>query len=341
MDGPLCIVNSGEAAKSWTSLSSILEFLLKHHADQQSVLVVVGGGALSDVGGLAASLFKRGIRWVSVPTTLLAMVDAAWGGKTAINFGGVKNSVGVYHWPVHWIYDQAMLQSLNERQRFDGWAEILKHAIIGDSDLFQEIQAFWSSQHEKGQVPIGLLPLPTQDLIECALQVKIRIVQQDPNERNLRCLLNYGHTLAHALESSSPHYSHGQAVWLGMLFELQLASHSNLIAEDEALRILEILRAFAPYSGLLRHSTELIDIPTNDTPKGMGAIQTLSPMTGLFTNLPDWKTIWNFMLQDKKTRSGKLTWALPAKVGLGQTGVQIPNDKVMDLYKIWSSNPLI
>lgn len=217
MPGQLWVVNAGEEAKSWDSLSSILEFLLMHKADQQSVLVVVGGGALSDVGGLAAALFKRGIRWVSVPTTLLAMVDASWGGKTAINFGGVKNSVGVYHGPSHWIYDLNLLQTLNERQRFDGWVEMFKHAIIGDPTLLDAIKAYWMEPEPSRSKCPRAMPLPTQELIEAALSVKIRIVQEDPFERDLRRLLNYGHTLGHALESSSNLFSHGQAVWLGML----------------------------------------------------------------------------------------------------------------------------
>ncbi|NBV05343.1 MAG: hypothetical protein EBS08_06755, partial [Cytophagia bacterium] len=249
MNGQLCVVNAGEEAKSWDTLSSILEFLLMHKADQQSVLVVVGGGALSDVGGLAAALFKRGIRWVTVPTTLLAMVDASWGGKTAINFGGVKNSVGVYHWPSHWIYDLNMLHTLNMRQRFDGWVEMFKHAIIGDHALLNAIKGYWMESEPRRSNIAGAMPLPSQDLIESALRFKIHIVQEDPFERDLRRLLNYGHTLAHALESSSNLYSHGQAVWLGMLFELQLALQCEMVAATEARFIYEFLDLLTPYSG--------------------------------------------------------------------------------------------
>ncbi len=314
VDGPLYVVNSGEGSKSWESLSSILDFLLKYQADQESVLVVVGGGALSDVGGLAASLFKRGIRWVSVPTTLLAMVDAAWGGKTAINFGGVKNSVGVYHWPSHWIYDFSSLYSLNERQRFDGWVEIFKHAIIGDAVLFQEVKAFWSSYDLTNKESSGLMPLPDQGLIDAALRVKIRIVQEDPYERDLRRLLNYGHTLAHALESSPVGFSHGQAVWLGMLFELNLAAQGICLHEGEVLPILEFLRLLAPFSGYADESTSIV--------------------------LPPWNTVWDFMLQDKKIRYGQIAWSLPIKAGHGQTGIAIDTQIVKELYEIWLSNPL-
>lgn len=311
MEGPLGIVNPGEEAKTWNSLSFVLEFLLNNQADQQSVLVVVGGGALSDVGGLAASLYKRGIRWVSVPTTLLAMVDAAWGGKTAINFGGVKNSVGVYHWPCHWIYDMDALQPLNERQRFDGWAEMFKHAIIGDSDLFHRIADFLQSEQKADSSKAKLLPLPAEELIDRALQVKIRIVREDPYESDLRRLLNYGHTLAHALESSSPLYSHGQAVWLGMLFELKLAARNQLISESEATTAFDFLRLLAPFSGL-----------------------SLSQFL-----LPDWSTLWDFMVHDKKVRSGHIRWSVPVGIGKGQTGLVVSEDSLSELYGAWSGNP--
>lgn len=313
MPGQLCVVNAGEEAKSWDSLSCILEFLLMHKADQQSVLVVVGGGALSDVGGLAAALFKRGIRWVTVPTTLLAMVDASWGGKTAINFGGVKNSVGVYHWPSHWIYDLNMLQTLNERQRFDGWVEMFKHAIIGDFALLDAIKAYWVEYDASAAESTRAMPLPTQELIESALRVKIRIVQEDPFERDLRRLLNYGHTLAHALESSSNFFSHGQAVWLGMLFELQLAVQCDLLAEREARHILEFLSLLTPFSGYADV------VPSNV--------------------LPEWNRIWGYLEQDKKVRFGQITWSLPVKVGQGQVGVEIDTQTVKELYEIWSLNP--
>jgi 3-dehydroquinate synthase len=304
-------VNSGEEAKTWHTLSSVLEFLLKNQADQQSVMVVVGGGALSDVGGLAASLFKRGIRWVSVPTTLLAMVDAAWGGKTAINFGGVKNSVGVYHWPCHWIYDLGMLQTLTPRQRFDGWAEMLKHAIIGDTELFYNVMDFLGSEPQEAQLGAKSLPLPCADLIDRALQVKIRIVSEDPYEGDLRRLLNYGHTLAHAIEASSSLYSHGQAVWLGMFFELKLAVHHQLVAESESMLILDLLRLLAPFSEL--------------------------PSSGII--LPDWDTVWNLMSQDKKIRFGQIQWSVPAGIGQGITGLEIPFDCLKELYEGWSANP--
>lgn len=335
-------MDTGEAAKSWSSLSYILEFLLRHHADPQTVLVVVGGGTLSDVGGLAASIFKRGIRWVSVPTTLLAMVDAAWGGKTAINFGGVKNSVGTYHWPVHWIYDYAMLHSLDTLQRFDGWAEMLKHAIIGDPDLFHEIQDGWKPQPRIDSLNPGFMALPSAELIDHALQFKKRIVQVDPLEQDLRRLLNYGHTLAHALESASSSYSHGQAVWLGMLFELKLATLAEHIAQDESALILDLLRAFMPYSGLFDHSTYSQGASKRNLSEDQPYAHSLEfSRPTIKVQLPDWETLWNYMLQDKKIRSGQLSWALPVGIGKGQTGIGIPNETVMSLYKTWSINPML
>ena len=157
------------------------------------------------------------------------------------------------------------------------------------------------------------MPLPTQELIESALRVKIRIVQEDPFERDLRRLLNYGHTLGHALESSSNLFSHGQAVWLGMLFELQLAVHCDLLAEREAHLLVEFLNLLTPYSGYK-------DVVRTNF-------------------LPDWERIWGYLEQDKKVRFGQITWSLPVKVGQGQTGVEVDVQAVKKLYEVWSLNP--
>jgi len=202
---------------------------------------------------------------------------------------------------------------LNERQRFDGWVEMFKHAIIGDPTLLDAIKAYWTEYDASGTESTRIMPLPTQALIESALRVKIRIVQEDPLEKDLRRLLNYGHTLAHALESCSTLLTHGQAVWLGMLFELQLAAKCDLLAENEARFIFEFLSLLTPFSGYADV------VPSNV--------------------LTEWNRIWGYLEQDKKVRFGQITWSLPVKVGQGQVGVEIDVQMIKELYEIWSLNP--
>jgi len=307
--GSLLVMQAGEASKTWDSLQQILAWLMEEQADRSSVLLVLGGGALSDVGAMAAAMFKRGIPWVSVPTTLLAMVDAAYGGKCAINFGGIKNSVGLYNDPVHRIYYHPYLQTLGVDALVDGWAEIIKHGLVASQDLMQRNLAFFGSMKQTSN---QVLVPPDQDLLLQALQVKIDLVALDPRENGPRKLLNFGHTMGHALEALIPSLSHGRAVWLGMIYELGLAVSAGLLARDHRLICYESLQTLSHY---------------------------VSPSTYPST-WPTWKVVLEHLLQDKKNRGGQILWSLPVGVGKADYDRVVDPALAEQVYEVWIRDPL-
>lgn len=215
----LCLP-SGEEHKSLASIEKIWQFLISRQATRQSILLILGGGVLSDMGGFAASTFKRGIPYVNIPTTLLAMVDAAQGGKTGFDYLGLKNEIGLFAPAKHIIIDPIFLRTLPYEELLSGYAEMVKHALIAS--------------------PLELIPTLAMDLenldwesfterIERSIDIKQYIVEQDPEEKGLRKSLNFGHTIGHALEeysimkSDDNHLKHGYAVMYGIVAELYLS----------------------------------------------------------------------------------------------------------------------
>lgn len=198
------IVPSGEAGKSLTVIEKLLMFLLDQNITRQDVVIAFGGGSISDLTGFAASIYMRGIQWVSIPTTMLAMVDAAIGGKTAIDFHHVKNSIGTFWPPMLVCMDTDFLRSLSPRLMSAGLAEAVKAGMIRDPELFAlfEKENYMNHMHE---------------IIERSLYVKKSIVEQDERESGLRRLLNFGHTFGHAYEILQPHYMHGECIGMGMM----------------------------------------------------------------------------------------------------------------------------
>ena len=203
------IVKPGEQQKNLRTVQRIWNKLLKHNADRHSLLVNLGGGVISDIGGFAASCFKRGIDFVNIPTTLLAMVDASIGGKTGIDFGGFKNQIGTFANPNDVLLNPVFLSTLPQREILSGLAEMLKYGFIADSDLLQvDLENYESFIHQ-------------------AAEIKEKIVAEDPFEQGRRKILNFGHTIGHAVES---HYLtkenpllHGEAVAIGMWCALWLS----------------------------------------------------------------------------------------------------------------------
>lgn len=199
---PKIYVPEGEDAKTLESASLIWDEMCRRNFDRHALLVAMGGGALSDVAGFAASTYMRGIATLYIPTTLMAMVDAAIGGKTAINFGQAKNRIGTFHMPTSvWICPE-FLDTLPEAEIASGIAEMIKLAVVSDSDLFTQL--------ENG--------VPIRDLILHCAQKKAEIVSLDPKDQGVRAILNWGHTFAHALEDISHfrRWRHGEAVAIGM-----------------------------------------------------------------------------------------------------------------------------
>lgn len=203
------VISAGEQHKNLQTVQRIWKTLLKHHADRNALLVNLGGGVITDLGGFAASTYKRGIKFINIPTTLLAMVDASIGGKTGIDFGGGKNQIGTFAEAEEVIIDPVFLETLPERELLSGMAEMLKYGFIADANLL-------NVNLENYQ----------QYITQCG-EIKREIVAQDPMEKGLRKILNFGHTLGHAIESHclTTDYSllHGEAVALGMAAALWLS----------------------------------------------------------------------------------------------------------------------
>jgi len=204
-------IPAGESAKCWRSVELVLERCASLGLGRDDSIIGVGGGVVCDVASFAASLYMRGCGLALVPTTLLAMADASLGGKTGIDFMGFKNLVGTFY-PASRIYiDVSFLKSLPEREYHSGLAEVIKTAIIGDSDLFSLLE-------QSSQAVLARDPEVVEELIRRSLAVKGRIVQEDPREAGLRAVLNLGHTFGHALESATglSGWTHGEAVAWGM-----------------------------------------------------------------------------------------------------------------------------
>ncbi len=211
-------IAEGEHNKSLESVSYIWQVLSEQGARRNSVLVNVGGGVITDIGGFAASCFKRGIRCINIPTTLLAQVDASVGGKTGINFNGLKNEIGTFSIPECVIIDNAFLSSLPQRQILSGFAEMLKHALLADEEHLAEVMQADLKKTEGSSF---------LDLIRKSVAVKAAVVESDPREKGLRKALNFGHTIGHAIESMAIRKGlqiyHGDAVAYGMIAELFLS----------------------------------------------------------------------------------------------------------------------
>jgi 3-dehydroquinate synthetase len=222
---PRLVLPPGEASKSWAQLEELLLALDAAGLDRDGQLVAVGGGVVTDLGGLAASLYRRGIDWVAVPTSLVGQVDAALGGKTAANLGGGKNTVGTFHHPTRVLVDPTALRTLEGRHLRAGLAEILKTALIAGGPLWQDVLALQLGSD-------GLRRSDEPALAHCVtgcLETKTRLVEQDPFDHGPRRQLNLGHTFGHAFEALSMRdpasaLLHGEAVGLGLLCAARLGT---------------------------------------------------------------------------------------------------------------------
>jgi 3-dehydroquinate synthase len=227
-----CLIEipAGEEYKTLESCTTVWTVLTEQRADRHAVLVNIGGGVVTDLGGFAAALYKRGIRFVQVPTTLLAQVDASVGGKTGVDFQGYKNQLGVFQAPAAVFIDPQFLQTLDPRQLKSGYAEVLKHWLIADAEAF--------NRHRR----LGWLTDDWTDIIRESVALKERIVAQDPLESGPRKLLNFGHTVGHALESyllTQPGREalHGEAVAAGLVCESWLSAQRGLLDADDLDKI--------------------------------------------------------------------------------------------------------
>ena len=248
---PVLRLPDGEVHKTLETVTRIWDFLLSHYATRSSVLVCVGGGVVTDLGGFAAATYKRGIRFVAVPTTLLAMVDAAIGGKTGFDYLGVKNSIGAFARPMETLIYPPYLRTLPATELLGGYAEMLKHALVGSPEMWQRLLAF-DIGNLLGEKPSWDAFTP---LLEESCLFKERIVQQDPTEQGIRQSLNFGHTVGHALEAyyqsegrdlypDSPAPSHGYCVLWGMVAELYLSVTERGMSHEALQQVESLMRTY-------------------------------------------------------------------------------------------------
>ena len=258
-DENISTVPEGEHHKSLESVVEIWQILSEQGAKRSSLLINVGGGVITDLGGFAASCFKRGIRYVNVPTTLLAQIDASVGGKNGFDFNGLKNEIGTFSIP-DWVFiDNRFLATLPERQVMSGLAEMLKHALLADENQLAEImQADMSRIAEEEFLK----------LIRKSVAVKAAIVQNDPREKGLRKALNFGHTVGHAIESVAIRRGldiyHGDAVAYGMIAELYLSVQRLGFDEKHFQAVRKFIRERYPVYHSVAESDELYELMLHD-----------------------------------------------------------------------------
>jgi len=287
--GAPIVVPAGEASKSFDRLQEVCDAVLAARIERGDLIVALGGGVVGDLAGFAASVVRRGIDFVQVPTTLLAQVDSSVGGKTGINTGHGKNLIGAFHQPILVIADTALLDTLPEREFRAGYAEVVKYGLLGDREFFEWLEANWRDVF-KGGPARGNQPAPREYAVLKSVQAKAEIVRRDERETGDRMLLNLGHTFGHAFEAAagfSDKLLHGEAIGLGMALAFEFSARRGLIAKADAERAIRHLAAV----GLPTHIKEV-----------RGAKFSLDPLMDLIA-------------QDKKVKRGALTFILVRGIG--------------------------
>lgn len=295
-DVSVAIMNDEEESKSLQTVNSVYDNLVENEFDRSSGIVAVGGGVIGDVAGFVAATFMRGIRFIQVPTTLLAQVDSSIGGKTGVNHPKGKNLVGAFHQPALVWTDVSTLRTLPAREIRSGLAEVVKYAIIADPELFHILETTVSSFSKASTETLI-------DIVSRCCSIKARIVEEDEREHGVRSILNYGHTVGHALEALTnyAYYTHGEAVAIGMTgvarISCEVGATGQKMAENQE-RVLKM--AALPTS---------IDCPTNPN------------------------EIVHQLNSDKKRLAGRVRWVLPKTIGEVFLTDQVPTDVVLDVLR--------
>ncbi|TAI48724.1 3-dehydroquinate synthase [Flagellimonas allohymeniacidonis] len=288
-------ITPGEEHKTIQTCYALWQQLSNRGADRKSLLINLGGGVLTDLGGFVASTFKRGIDFINIPTTLLAMVDASIGGKTGVDLGSLKNQVGVINQPQMVLVFPELLKTLDTRQTKSGYAEMLKHGLILDA-------AYWECLRTEKN-------FSTAGSIQKSIAIKNQVVSEDPTEQGLRKILNFGHTLGHAIESyflessHKPPLLHGEAIAVGMILEGYLSHELKGLSK---LSLQEIKETFLSHFNRVDFEEE------------------------------DIKDIIDLMKYDKKNAHGNINFVLLQEIGSALTDVKVPENlfqKAFAYYK--------
>ena len=237
-DARLIEVAAGEPSKSLATLERIYDDLVQAELDRSSIIFALGGGVVGDLAGFAAATYLRGLPLVQIPTTLVAQVDSALGGKTAVNHRSAKNLIGAFYQPKLIVADVATLTTLPDREFREGLGEVIKYGAIMDTDFFTSLEQGMSAILARD-------PNRLTDIVERSLRHKANVVESDEHEGGLRKILNFGHTLGHALEASSGYgsYLHGEAVAIGMVAAARLSCAYAGLSADEASRLERLIEA--------------------------------------------------------------------------------------------------
>ncbi|MDO8424752.1 MAG: 3-dehydroquinate synthase [bacterium] len=263
---------AGEKSKNWEVAGSIGRELVKKDLDKGSLIIAVGGGVVGDLAGFVASIYKRGIGYVQIPTTLLAQVDSSIGGKTGVDVPQGKNLFGTFYQPKAVFADIDFLKTLPEEEIKNGLAEVIKYGMIRDAELFRYLEENYSSRTDDFYLSI----------IKRCCQIKAKIVEQDEKEEELRKILNYGHTVGHAIESAQGYkISHGRAVALGMICEGKISNEIELLNDEDLNRQNQLIKNIGLPTAYKGQLDDLIDI----------------------------------MKKDKKAKSGEIHFVFPVKIG--------------------------
>ena len=288
------VLPDGESYKDWKNLQLIFDDLLKFGADRQTMLVALGGGVIGDMTGFAAASFMRGVRFIQVPTTLLAQVDSSVGGKTGINHPLGKNMIGAFHQPVAVIADLNTLKTLPARELSAGLAEVVKHGAIADAQFLD-----WIEANAKPLLACDTDAMSHAVLRSC--EIKSAVVSADEREGGIRATLNFGHTFGHAIEAGMGYgeWLHGEAVGCGMVLGADLSCRLNYITRAEADRLKKIIQS--------------MNLPI--APPKFGG-----------------KRYLELMQVDKKTESGQIRYVVLEKIGKAQ--IQgVPDTQVLETLK--------
>jgi 3-dehydroquinate synthase len=271
------VLPTGEENKTLDSVAKIFDALLPHKWERTFPLIALGGGVIGDMTGFAAATILRGVPFIQMPTTLLAMVDASVGGKTGVNHTSGKNLIGAFHQPIAVLADVEALLKLPQREFQSGLAECIKHDVIADAEGFNRLEKSIDAITRQDNVEL------LSQLVTHNVMIKASVVEQDPFEHGVRAHLNFGHTFGHGIEKASNYQAlHGECVALGMVAACEVAVQRGLLADSSRRRVVELIaRAGLPVKGLT--------LPTDAILHAMGS--------------------------DKKVRDGKLRFVLPDRIG--------------------------
>jgi 3-dehydroquinate synthase len=295
------ILPPGEATKGWPQFTRTVEWLLDQKVERRDIVIALGGGVIGDLVGFAAAVLRRGVRFVQIPTSLLAQVDSSVGGKTGINAPQGKNLIGAFHQPSLVLADIGVLDTLTPRDFLAGYGEVVKYGLLGDAGFFD-----WLERH--GAAVAAGDRAARAHAVKRSVEMKAEIVLRDETEQGDRALLNLGHTFCHALEAAT-HYSdrllHGEGVAIGCALAFDLSSRLGLCSQEDPSRV----RALLKTAGM---RCDLADIPGD---------------------LPSAETLLDLMGQDKKVVDGQLRFILARGIGEAFVTSDVPRDAVLSLLR--------